>query len=91
MLGVVEPGNLNGIGAPEWQEVEFTVDSGASETVMNMDTLPMIQAEEGAASKRGGIRSRRWHSYQERGGEDLRCPHGRWSSEAQHGSGVRGE
>ena len=53
MLGVVEPGNLNGIGAPEWQEVEFTVDSGASETVMNMDTLPMIQAEEGAASKRG--------------------------------------
>ena len=51
-LSTVEPGNLKALDQG-WQEVEFTVDSGASETVMGEDELPTVQTKEGAAYKRG--------------------------------------
>ena len=51
-LSTVETGNLNSV-QQEWQEVEFTVDSGASETVMAEDELPAVKTKEGAAYKRG--------------------------------------
>ena len=51
-LSTVEPGNLKAINQG-WQEVEFTVDSGASETVMGEEELPTVPTKEGAAFKRG--------------------------------------
>ena len=51
-LSTVEPGNLKAINHG-WQELEFTVDSGASETVMSEEELPTVQTKEGAAYKRG--------------------------------------
>ena len=53
-LTTIEPTELNGLGKPgEYQEVILAVDSGASETVIEEDTLPLVQAHEGPAQKRG--------------------------------------
>ena len=37
----------------EWEQVDFAVDSGASETVVSEDMLETVQTKEGVASKRG--------------------------------------
>ena len=37
----------------EWEEVEFGVDSGATETVVGRQTLAWMEAKEGVAFKRG--------------------------------------
>ena len=40
-----------------WKEVEFALDSGATETVMGEDVLSSVEIKEGAASKRSvGVR-----------------------------------
>ena len=36
-----------------WEEIEFAVDSGASETVVGPDMLPSIETKEGAQKRRG--------------------------------------
>ena len=37
----------------EWEEVEFGVDSGATETVVGLETLAWMPAKEGMPFKRG--------------------------------------
>ena len=39
----------------EWTEVEFAVDSGATETVMSEDMLTSVETKEGMAAKRGVV------------------------------------
>ena len=55
ILQIVEPEGFNAVGEtqPEWQEIEFAVDSGATESVINEDMLPAIPITESEASKRG--------------------------------------
>ena len=55
ILQIVEPEGFNAVGEaqPEWQEIEFAVDSGATESVINEDMLPAIPLTESEASKRG--------------------------------------
>jgi len=54
MLSTVEPAGVKAIkGKDEWEEIEFAVDSGASETVINEDMAPNIDVTESTASKRG--------------------------------------
>ena len=43
---------LNAINA-DWEEIEFTVDSGASETVIHEDMLRSVATRPSAASRRG--------------------------------------
>ena len=51
-LSTVEPEELNTITAG-WEEIEFTVDSGASETVLHEEMLKSVETTPSAASKRG--------------------------------------
>ena len=53
ILGTVEPEGLNALEDAEWEEVEFAVDSGATETVIGEDVLKSVTKIEGAAYKRG--------------------------------------
>ena len=53
-LTTVEPLGINAVPEDEWVEVEATVDSGASETVMGEKTLNgVIGITEGPAFERG--------------------------------------
>ena len=54
MLSTIEPGGMNVINATGcWEEIEFAVDSGATETVVNEDMLRSVEMKPGAASRRG--------------------------------------
>ena len=55
MFQTIEPEGFNALEGSqgEWQEVEFAVDSGATETVLGEDMLPEVELKEGAASRRG--------------------------------------
>ena len=54
MLSTIEPGGMNAINVPGgWEEFEFAVDSGATETVLNEDMLMSVETKPGAASRRG--------------------------------------
>ena len=39
--------------APEWEEIEMAVDSGASESVVSEDMLTGVETDEGYAKKKG--------------------------------------
>ena len=53
ILGTIEPESLNALEDSEWEELEFAVDSGATETVIGEDVLKAVRKIEGAAYKRG--------------------------------------
>ena len=55
ILKIIEPEGFNAVGEaqPEWEEIEFAVDSGATESVINEEMLPSIPVTESEASKRG--------------------------------------
>jgi len=55
MLGIRMPSGLNIIeeAAPEWEEIEMAVDSGASESVVNEEQLSGVETLEGKAKKMG--------------------------------------
>lgn len=55
MLGTVIPEGVNMVGltAEDWEEIDMSVDSGATETVMNEDMLPSVTVEEGEACRKG--------------------------------------
>ena len=53
-LGIVVPQGLNVVSeAPEWEEIEMAVDSGASESVVNEGMLNGVETLEGPDKKRG--------------------------------------
>ena len=52
-LGTIDPERINALEDPEWEEVEFAVDSGATETVIGENTLKSVKLLEGVAFKRG--------------------------------------
>ena len=53
MVAVEPEGAVNATTeAPQWQEVKFTVDSGATESVMQGETLSGVPMKEGAAKKK---------------------------------------
>ena len=53
-LKTIEPQGLRPMTAvEEWEEVEFGVDSGATETVVGRETLAWMPAEHGVPFKRG--------------------------------------
>ena len=49
----IEPEGCNSVQEGEWVEVEMAVDSGATETVIDEDTLTHVPKVEGPAFKRG--------------------------------------
>ena len=55
MLGIRMPSGLNAVEevAPEWEEIEMAVDSGASESVVSEDMLNGVETLEGKAKKMG--------------------------------------
>ena len=54
MFLTVELENLNSVGEKaDWEEVKFTVDSGASETVVGEEMLGGVPMQASAASRRG--------------------------------------
>ena len=55
ILQAIEPEGFNAVGEaePEWQDIEFAVDSGATESVINEEMLPAVPITESEASKRG--------------------------------------
>jgi len=55
ILGTIEPEGVRAVGEQdgEWQEIDFAVDSGASETVINEGMGSNIKMTESAGSKRG--------------------------------------
>ena len=55
-LGIVAPQGLNAVSeAPEWEEIEMAVDSGASESVVNEGQLNGIEPLEGPDTRREGF------------------------------------
>ena len=53
MFKTIEPDKINILADGEWEEIEFAVDSGATETVAP-DTMPnSIPTVPGVASRRG--------------------------------------
>ena len=44
---------INSVSGDGWEEVEMTVDSGASETVIGEDMISAVELKEGAACRRG--------------------------------------
>ena len=54
MFKTIEPDHVKAVNADEgWEEIEFALDSGATETVLGESMLSSIETKEGAASKRG--------------------------------------
>ena len=51
-LATVEPESLNSVH-DGWEEIDFTVDSGASETVLHEDMLRSVETKPSPASRRG--------------------------------------
>ena len=58
-LATIEPSTLNSV-VNGWEMVEFTVDSGASETVVSDEMLSSVETRESPASRRGW--STRWRT-----------------------------
>ena len=54
-LKAVYPEGFNAVGSPkeEWVEAEFAVDSGATDTVMNEESLSCIETTAGMAFRQG--------------------------------------
>ena len=52
-LMTIVPDGLNSMTEDGWEEIIMTVDSGASETVINEDMVESAELREGAASRRG--------------------------------------
>ena len=53
-LATVEPKSVMSCTSdPDWEEVDFAVDSGASETVVSEDMVTSVVTKPGAASRRG--------------------------------------
>ena len=55
MLMTVDPGGTNRVSDEEWEDIEMTVDSGASETVVGEDMVGSAELREGRASRRGTV------------------------------------
>ena len=54
MFRTIEPDSVNAVsGDDRWEEIEFALDSGATETVLGEDMLRSVETKEGAASRRG--------------------------------------
>ena len=53
LLRAVDPSGLNAVSPEEWEEVKLTVDSRASETVVQESTLASISIKDGPQKKRG--------------------------------------
>ena len=54
MFKTIEPDHVKAVNPDEdWEEIEFALDSGATETVMGECMLSRVEIEEGAARKRG--------------------------------------
>ena len=53
LLARIEPEGINRIDEEGWEEIEFAVDSGASENVMGEDMLRSVEVKEGEAARRG--------------------------------------
>ena len=49
----IMPEGINSIGEDGWEELEFAVDSGASETVVGPDMISSAETKEESASRRG--------------------------------------
>jgi hypothetical protein len=53
-LQTIEPEGVNVIGETgEWELIEWAVDSGATETVINEETIASVEVKESPASRRG--------------------------------------
>ena len=55
MLMTIIPGGINRVTDDEWEEVEMTVDSGASETGIGEDMVESAELREGRASRKGTV------------------------------------
>ena len=54
ILQVIEPENVAAVKTEgEWEQIDFAVDSGATETVVGEDMLESVETKEGVASRRG--------------------------------------
>ena len=54
ILKAVAPGGIRNLDeAPEWEEIEVALDSGATESVCAEDMLTNVETVEGEAQKRG--------------------------------------
>ena len=53
MLQTLQPAALNTIRSDGWEEVEMTVDSGASETVLGEEMIATADLKESEGSRRG--------------------------------------
>ena len=52
MLKTIEPDHVKAVNADDgWEEIEFALDPGATETVMGQNMLSSVETKEGAASK----------------------------------------
>ena len=54
-LMTIIPDSLNSVSSDGWEEIEMTVDSGASETVVGEDMISAVVTKEGQASRRGVV------------------------------------
>ena len=54
-LMTIVPDSLNSVTNDGWEEIEMTVDSGASETVVGEDMISAVATKEGQASRRGAV------------------------------------
>ena len=52
-LMTIIPDSLNSVSSDGWEEIEMTVDSGASETVVGEEMITAVEAKEGPASRTG--------------------------------------
>ena len=52
-LMTIIPDSLNWVASDGWEEIEMTVDSGASETVVGEEMITIVEAKEGPASRKG--------------------------------------
>ena len=53
MLATIQPESLNVVSHDGWEELELTVDSGASETVVPEGMVNSVEVKEGPAAKSG--------------------------------------
>ena len=52
-LATIEPEQIAAVSEPQWESIEFAVDSGASETVISDNLLTCCPTRPSAASRRG--------------------------------------
>ena len=54
ILGTIYPEGVKALSAnEEWEEIEWAVDSGATETVIGEEMLTSVEMKEGAPFKKG--------------------------------------